>query len=52
MPQGHSQAGRTWSSLIVVENTTHRHAILEHHGTRGVGFRRNVFDGLATAVKQ
>ena len=26
--------------LIVVENTTHRRAIVEHHGIRGVGFRR------------
>ena len=29
-----------WPSLIVVENTTHRRAIVEHHGTRGIGFRR------------
>ena len=29
-----------WSPLIVVENTTHRRAIVEHHGTRGIGFRR------------
>ena len=28
-----------WSSLIVVENATHRRAILEHHGTRGISFR-------------
>jgi hypothetical protein len=29
-----------WSSLIVVENTTHRRAIVEHHGSRGIGFRK------------
>ena len=29
-----------WSSLIVIENSTHRRAIFEHHGTRGIGFRR------------
>ena len=38
---GHPQAGRVErSTLIVVENATHRRAVVEHHGTRRIGLRR------------